>query len=442
MNISKILIPALVSARLLAAQEPVVLLTPQLINELAEEARTNNAALWANRARVVAAEENAKTIPLWRDPEVMAGGMIAEEAKRADDGDLIYGVQQALPVFGKEKALRNAARSEAAVEEADLEYQFQNLRKTLAQALFNAALADEVLVLSRQDLAWLETLTAAVEQRYQAGDASQVDVLRVQNERSKRAEMIRSDENMRHDAYVSINRLLNRNLLSGWARMQLPPIPGPVPFTERLFGYASKFEPKVLMMRTQIERAEAAVEASRKGRRPELTAAVQGRNYVRTGEGRSAEIVLKMTLPFFNNNKYKAAIRRDEARVKEIENQLEDYIHGLRAEIHHLTARIDNARREALVYRDQIIPRSEQALRSAEAAWQASRDAFRDVLDARRMLIDARTMYVRAVAEQYIAMSELILCCGIGDFEALEMLGKKDAPEISDAPPTSTPAQP
>jgi cobalt-zinc-cadmium efflux system outer membrane protein len=432
MNISRTLILWLLSARLLSAQEPVVVLTPHFINELAEEARTNNAALWANRARVLAAEENAKTIPLWRDPEVMAGGMIADREMRAEDGDLIYGVQQSLPVFGKEKALRNAARSDVVVEQADLEYQFQNLRKALAQALFNAALTDEVLVLSRQDLAWLETLAAAVEQRYQAGDASQVDVLRVQNERSKRAEMIRSDENMRHAAYVSVNRLLNRNLMSGWARMQLPPIPGPVPFTERLLGYASKFEPKVRMMQTQIERAQATVETSRKGQRPDLSAAVQGRNYVRTGEGRSAEIVLKMTVPWFNNDKYKAAVRRDEARVKEIENQLEDYVHGLRAEIHHLTARIDNARREALLYRDQIIPRSEQALRSAEAAWQASRDAFRDVLDARRMLIDARTMYVRSVAEQYIAMSELVLCCGIGDFEALEMLGKQDHPEISD----------
>ncbi len=439
MKISSILLIVCL-ARFLAAEEPVVVLTPHLINELAEEARTNNAALWANRARVVAAEENARTIPLWRDPEIMAGGMAAEQEMRAEDGDLIYGVQQSLPVFGKEKAMRNAAKSEIGVEQADLEYQFQTLRKALAQALFNAALADEVLVLSRQDLAWLETLAAAVEQRYQAGDASQVDVLRVQNERSKRAEMIRSDENMRHSAYVNVNRLLNRNLMSGWARMQLPPIPGPVPFTERLLGYASKFDPKLRMMQKQVERAEAMVDSSRKGRRPDLAAAVEGRNYVRTGEGRSAEFVLKMTIPWVNNDKYKAAIRRDEARVKELENQIEDYIHGLRAEVHHLAARVDNARREALLYRDQIIPRSEQALRSAEAAWEASRDAFRDVLDARRMLIDARTMYVRAVAEQYSAMSELILCCGIGDLEALEMLGKEDHPEISES--TLTPAQP
>jgi hypothetical protein len=48
------------------------------------------------------------------------------------------------------------------------------------------------------------------------------------------------------------------------------------------------------------------------------------------------------------------------------------------------------------------------------------------VLEARRMLVEARLMYARAVAEAYNAMSELILCCGIADFEALEMLGKQD----------------
>ena len=41
-----------------------------------------------------------------------------------------------------------------------------------------------------------------------------------------------------------------------------------------------------------------------------------------------------------------------------------------------------------------------------------------DVLEARRMLIDAELMYARAVTEQYQKMSELVLCCGLGDLEA------------------------
>jgi cobalt-zinc-cadmium efflux system outer membrane protein len=204
--------------------------------------------------------------------------------------------------------------------------------------------------------------------------------------------------------------------------MELPEVAGPIPFTTRLLQFAEKFEPKLRTMREQREQAEAMVDLTRKERRPDLAAGVEARHYSRTGEGRSASVILKMTLPFFNRGKYNAAVRRDEARVQEIDYRIEDTIYELRTEVHHLVAMIDNARREALLYRDEIIPRSEQALRSAEAAWRASRDAFRDVLDARRMLLEARTMYLKAVAEQYIAISELILCCGIGDLEAMEML--------------------
>ena len=56
---------------------------------------------------------------------------------------------------------------------------------------------------------------------------------------------------------------------------------------------------------------------------------------------------------------------------------------------------------------------------------------MREVVETRRMLLDARLMYARAVAEQYTMMAELVLCCGLGDFEALEMIGAlpKDSTE-------------
>jgi outer membrane protein TolC len=401
-------------------------LTPQLVNELAEEARTNNAGLWASRSRLRAAEENARSIPLWRNPELMAGGMAADRPMREEQGDIIFGVEQMLPVFGKEKTLRAAAKADIAVEKADLEMQFQTLRKVLAQSVIKAVLADEVLQVSREDVVWLETLQKAVEERYRVGDASQLDVLKAQNERSRREQQLHAAANDRHAAWVEVNRLLNRSLISAWPEMRLPPVGGPVPFTDHLLALASRFDPKLKVMREQLERAKAAVEVSRKERRPDLSAAVETRNYSRAGEERSAEVLLKMTIPWVNRDKYRAAIRRDEARVEEASYQIEDYLHALRAEVHHMTSRIENARREALLYRDEIIPRSELALRSAEAAWQSSRDVFRDVLEARRMLLEARLMYVRAVAEQYMNMAELVLCCGVADLEALEMLGKQD----------------
>ena len=35
----------------------------------------------------------------------------------------------------------------------------------------------------------------------------------------------------------------------------------------------------------------------------------------------------------------------------------------------------------------------------------------------------SRLMYARAVSEQYEMLSDLVLCCGLGDLEALQMIG-------------------
>ena len=106
-----------------------------------------------------------------------------------------------------------------------------------------------------------------------------------------------------------------------------------------------------------------------------------------------------------------------------IELELADAELALRNEIHELIVRIDAARREALVFQDEIAPRSRAALASAQAAWESGRGMMIDLLDARRMLLEAQVMQARAVAEQYEWLSDLVLCCGIGDLEALEMIG-------------------
>ena len=122
-------------------------------------------------------------------------------------------------------------------------------------------------------------------------------------------------------------------------------------------------------------------------------------------------------------------VQRDEAKLKAAELDLVDYELSVREEVHQLTVKIDAARREAVLYRDQIIPRSQSALASARSGWEANRNSFRDVLDARRMLLEGRLMQARAVAEQYQMLSELVLCCGLGDMEALQMIGAQ--PEVS-----------
>jgi len=398
-------------------------LTSAYINQLAEEMRGRHPAIQAAWARTNAAAAGVRAVRTWDDPMVQLGGMAAREEMRADEGDIMYGIEQKLPLFSKPRFARSVARAELWTEMANADYQFQVLRRELAKAAFRTALADEVVVIGQQDLAWLETMTRTMEGKYRAGEATLVETLLLQNERSKRATQLETDRDRLTHERVSLNRMLNRELLSPWPTLELPSLAGPVVYGSRLSEFALKYEPRIEMMRRQIKQAEATVALTRRQRLPDVNAGLEARNYSGDGSFRQGVLLFSMPIPWVNSGKYREDVNRDEAKLRAAESDLQDYELSVREEVHQLTVKIDAARREALLYRDQIIPRSQSALESARSGWEANRSTFRDVLDARRMLLEGRLMQARAISEQYQMLSELVLCCGLGDLEALSMIG-------------------
>lgn len=409
-------------------------ITPALVNQFAEEMATNHPALLAAQARTNAAAANVKSVRTWEDPMARVGGMAADEMMRQENGDLIYGLEQKLPLFGKPGAMRKMAAAELAVEAATAGMKFQTLRSDLAKAFFRAALADESIAIAEQDLAWLNVNIKVVEESYRAGRARLMDVLTLQNEQSKRVEQLKTDRDNRAQALRVVNRFLNRNLDTAWPTLQLPPLAGPVAFTPKLVGYAIDQAPELKTMREEVHVAEAAANVARKERWPDVTVGFQNRTYVRDSDLRSTEVMLGFSIPLGNSGKYRSAIRREEEKRKAAEFEAQNAAQAVRTEVHALVVKISAARREALLYRDQIIPRSEQALASAKAMFESG-GALRDVLDARRMWLEGKLMYTRAVAEQYEMLSELVLCCGLGDLEALQMVGAAPETETETSKP-------
>ena len=397
-------------------------ITPELITKFADEMATNHPMLLAARARTNAAAAGVKTVRTWEDPMARVGVMAAERMMREEDGDLSYGIEQRLPLFGKPGAMRKMAAAELAVEVAVEDMKFQTLRSDLAKALFRSALADEMLVIAEQDLDWLGVTTKVIEEGYRSGTARLMDLLTLQNEQSKRIVQLKTDRDKQAQALLVVNRFLNRDLAAPWPMLQLPPLAGEIRFSPRLLGYALAKAPELRKMREEIRLTEAAVTVARKERWPEVSIGFENRTYARENDLRSTEFMLGFNIPLGNNSKYRAAIRREEEKRRAVEFETKNFEQAVREEIHGLIVNISAARREAVLYRDQIIPRSEQALASAKAMFESG-GLLRDVLDARRMLLDGKLMYARAVAEQYEMLSELILCCGLGDLEALEMIG-------------------
>jgi len=411
------------------AQTNRIALTPKYLSEIAEEARTNYPGMRAADARLRAAENGVRAVRTWNDPEVMVGGMIGNGVMRADEGDLLYGIEQKLPITGKPQAERRMVAAERDVEEASREMRFQNLRKEIVQTVLRLALEDESARILAADQAWVETMVTATQERYKAGRSTQVEVLRMETEHAARAEGLRRTLRERDAEVLILNRLLGRPLETKWPELVLPELWSEFRVDDRILQLASRGEPKIKMLHREIARAEAAAEVARRAKRPDVSIGVEGRQFAGDGQFKEGTIVAKMTIPFVNRSKYAAAYAREKDRAEAAELDAREYEAQLRDEISRLGIRIENARRQALLYRDQIIPRGEQTLASAESNWASGRAFFHDVLDTRRLLLDARNEYAKAVAEQYMALSELVLCCGLSDFEALEVFQKNLSPE-------------
>jgi outer membrane protein TolC len=128
----------LVSAGLLSARAEdagAVVISTDYINSLVAEARTNNPSLKAADARVRSATLNAEAVRTWEDPMAMIGGSTFSSRgfDPAQEGDLAYGIEQKLPLWGRPKLTRRAAQAEASMRQADVNYHVQQLRRDITK---------------------------------------------------------------------------------------------------------------------------------------------------------------------------------------------------------------------------------------------------------------------------------------------------------------------
>src|SRR5207249_4785899 len=150
-----------------------VVISTAFINRLVAEARTNNPSLKAADPRVRSAALNAEAVRTWDDPMAMFGGSVYSSRgfSPSEDGNLAYGVEQKLPLWGRPKLTRRVAEAETSMREAEVNYRAAQLRNEITKALLLAALAERVVDIGEQDLSWVEATAKATDNKYRAGQA-------------------------------------------------------------------------------------------------------------------------------------------------------------------------------------------------------------------------------------------------------------------------------
>jgi outer membrane protein, heavy metal efflux system len=404
-----------------------VVITTDYINRLVEEARTNNPALRAAKSRINAAMLGADGVRTWEDPMATFGGSVFSSSgfDPAQEGNLVYGVEEKLPLWGRPQLTRRVAGAEVSKNQAAAGLRLKEVRRDIAKGLLATALAERVVGIGEQDVAWLDVTARAVENKYKAGEAVVADTLQIQNEAAKRNDELRTDRTRLAHARFALNRLLNRSADSKWPSLQLPSVGPAIPLSQKLLDLALQSEPNLKVMEQEIQQARATAELTRKSRLPDVSLGVEGRQYSGDGEFREGDFTLSFSLPWFNRGKYRADYERDLERQNTAEQEREDQVLTVREELHHLSVEIEASRREALLYSGEITSRAGQELTSRLTDWETGHGTLRDVLDARRTLLDSELMSARATAEQNEMLAELLLWTGLDSVEALAPLANE-----------------
>jgi cobalt-zinc-cadmium efflux system outer membrane protein len=422
------------------APAPKLTVTPAYLAELVETARTHHPGLRAAGLRVTAAQYAVSTVRLWDNPMFRFGGMVSGDPgpDLEMEGDLLYEVEQPVPLFGKGTAMRKEAEAGVAVAAAEETDALQNLRRSLVQTAYQLALADETLAIGQEDLALLDRMMAFARERLVAGLDSNLNLLRLENEKARREQQQVTDALQRDFLCATLERLLGGRPSSPWPIHSLPDVAPFIPFTDRMIELATKYEPRLQVRRREIEMAEAGVEVARRERFPEVSLGIEGRQWSGSGGFREGAFTVGLSLPWFNRSRVRAQVDRGRAQADALRAEAADYSLAVRQELFRVWTKIDAARREVILYRDQILPRSAQAVETAMAGWSSGRAMFLDLLEARRMLTDARLMCVRALAEQHLMITDLVTCCGLGELDSLSML----LPEAAGSSTNSAPVSP
>jgi outer membrane protein TolC len=426
----------LAASPVLRADEPAspqtqVEITPELVDGLVLEAQGGNPGLQAAAARASAATEAVGAVRSWDDPTASFGlwAPTSHGFQASEEGNLVYGLGERLPLYGRPDLARKVAAADAAHEQLSADYEKQKLRMDLQAALNALALAGCEADFARQDLEWLDATLDAVDHRYRVGQASQVDWLKIQTARAVAEDDLKTREEERDHSAFSLNRLLNRELHAPWPRVAVPALEPRIFYTPGLVDAALIAEPGLRVLRQSSASAQAEADLTRSQRHPEVSVGLEARQYSGDGAFTEGMATVSFSLPWLNKGRYDSDWRRDEQRKRASDLAAQDGALSIREELHHHVVDLDAARRQALLYRDQLIPLTEQTLSSARAAWEHNLGPFQDILDAHRMLLADQLALDRALTSQATLIAGISFLTGVHDAATLAALAGDPAPD-------------
>ncbi|MBL9155417.1 MAG: TolC family protein [Verrucomicrobiales bacterium] len=393
------------------AEDSTTRATAAYIDRLVATAVAAHPSMEAAEARTRAATSAIKAERLWEDPQLGLGATAARRSMRMDDGDIMVGIDQMLPRRGLFNAEKRRAIAEQQVRQATRQQTEAELGLTVGQTVLELALADELIRLQSENLAWLKTIVDIAGERAKNPDASATESLRLESELALRTQSLASLKRQRLQYAATLNLLLSRSADTPLGTLALDKSPSRLTNAIALRERLEQNNPQLAAMRHQAEGAQAEADAAREKRKPVISVGVETNTYS-GGDFRDAMFAVRVTLPWFNRSVYQADIARAESERDATLGDLAAQQRELYTQLITLITEAQNNQELFDSYSNDVLPKTGNALETTQSAWISSKATLLEVLDARRLLLEAQAEQKRALASRHVADQALIAITG------------------------------
>jgi outer membrane protein TolC len=317
-------------------------------------------------------------------------------------------LEQEVPVSGKNLSRSRAATAEARAAFEDLRRMELDLIMRARSAYARLANSYAQLEVNRRNGDLLDQFVQISRSRYEAGVATQSDVLLAETDAAKLLEQRADIERQISDEQSALNVLMNRPAQASLGR------PSELVFTPQALSLES-LQASAIALRPELRRAQNRIDAERfrlqlANRQwfPDPALNLKAQRYNSAAQAVSeVDVGISIPVPWLNWKKYNAGVLEARKSVEDAEREFGAARIETLGLVRDQLKKIQTSGDQYKIYRDNILPLARQTVDATRAAYEASTGGFLDLITARRTLQDADSAALNRLAEYETQTAEL-----------------------------------
>ena len=286
-------------------------------------------------------------------------------------------LEQEIPVSGKNRSRSRAATAEARAAFEDLRRMELDLIMRARAAYARLANGYAQLDVNRRNTELLNQFVQISRSRYEAGVATQSDVLLAQTDAAKLRETGADIERQISQEQSALNVLMNRSAQAPLGRPSELVFALEARSLETLQASAIALRPELRRAQNRVDAERFRLELANRQWFPDPALNVKAQRYNSAAQAVSeVDVGVSIPIPWVNWKKYSAGIVEGRKSVEEVERQFDATRVETLGLVRDQLKKIETSAKQYELYRDDILPLARQTIDATRTAYEASTGGF------------------------------------------------------------------